>query len=85
MTLPIVELMEQAVPARALWQLRRGATITPGGVTFTVWAPRARDVVVHVAGGSADHIDVQETAHAAGVVGEPLGTAVERRAIRAAV
>ena len=57
MTLPIVELMEQAVPARALWQLRRGATITPGGVTFTVWAPRARDVVVHVAGGSAagDH------------------------------
>ncbi len=57
MTLPIVELMEQAVPARAVWQLRRGATITPNGVTFTVWAPRAKDVVVHVAGGvgAGDH------------------------------
>jgi maltooligosyltrehalose trehalohydrolase len=57
MTLPIMELMEQAVPARALWQLRRGATIAPDGVTFTVWAPRARDVMVHVAGGAAagDH------------------------------
>src|ERR1044072_1458094 len=47
-TLPIMELMEQAVPARALWQLRRGATITPNSVTFTVWAPRAKDVAVHV-------------------------------------
>jgi len=57
MTLPIVELIEQAVPARALWQLRRGATMAPEGVTFTVWAPRAKDVLVHVAGGAGagDH------------------------------
>jgi maltooligosyltrehalose trehalohydrolase len=35
----------------APWVLRRGATVTEGGTTFTVWAPRASSVVVHVATG----------------------------------
>ena len=59
MTLPpVMDLIEQpAPPPRALWQLKRGATIAPGGVTFTVWAPNAKDVAVHIAGGAGagDH------------------------------
>jgi maltooligosyltrehalose trehalohydrolase len=39
------------------WTLRRGATLTATGVTFSVWAPSAQRVVVHVATGEAagDH------------------------------
>ena len=59
MTLPpVMELLEQSVDTpRSGWQLRRGATLVEGGVTFSVWAPKARDVVVHVAGGAGagDH------------------------------
>src|SRR5258705_6676134 len=58
MTLPpVMDLLEQTAPPRALWQLRRGATIAPTGVTFPVWAPGARDVAVHVASGAGagDH------------------------------
>jgi maltooligosyltrehalose trehalohydrolase len=54
---PMMELMETAPKARASWQLRRGALLTGGEVTFSVWAPRAKDVAVHVATGTAagDH------------------------------
>jgi maltooligosyltrehalose trehalohydrolase len=42
------------------WQLRRGATLVEGegGTTFTVWAPDAHEVVVHIAGGAGagDHV-----------------------------
>jgi maltooligosyltrehalose trehalohydrolase len=58
MTLPpVMEMLEHVEVARPVWQLQRGATIVPGGVTFTVWAPRAKDVAVHVAGaaGAGDH------------------------------
>src|SRR6476646_6683905 len=59
MTLPpVMDLIEQpTAPARAPWQLRRGANIAQSGVTFTVWAPDAKQVAVHVAGGAAagDH------------------------------
>ena len=39
------------------WRLARGATLDGDGATFTVWAPSARDVVLHVANGAArgDH------------------------------
>ena len=55
MTLPpVMDLIEQpTAPARAPWQLRRGANIAQSGVTFTVWAPDAKQVAVHVAGGAA--------------------------------
>lgn len=32
-----------------MWRLERGATVTPDGVRFEVWAPRARSVAVRVA------------------------------------
>ncbi|MEO5817987.1 MAG: malto-oligosyltrehalose trehalohydrolase [Gemmatimonadaceae bacterium] len=35
------------------WQLSRGARITPYGVTFSVWAPAAKSVSVHLATGDA--------------------------------
>lgn len=39
------------------WTLRRGATVLPNGVTFSVWAPKATSVSAHVATGDAagDH------------------------------
>ncbi len=39
------------------WRLRRGASLVAGGATFTVWAPRARRIAVHVAtgDGAGDH------------------------------
>ena len=39
------------------WSLRRGATVMANGVMFSVWAPEAQQVVVHVATGAAagDH------------------------------
>ncbi|MEP6730851.1 MAG: malto-oligosyltrehalose trehalohydrolase [bacterium] len=39
------------------WKLRRGATVTPVGTTFTVWAPIASSLMVHVAtgDGAGDH------------------------------
>ena len=42
-----------AQPSRAEWRLARGATITAAGATFSVWAPRAERVSVHVATGTA--------------------------------
>jgi maltooligosyltrehalose trehalohydrolase len=57
MTIPF--LSEVEIPAertgapRSVWQLRRGAQLVEGGVRFSVWAPTARDVVVHVATGVA--------------------------------
>ena len=36
------------------WTLQRGATVLPNGVTFTVWAPTATSVAVHVATGDAE-------------------------------
>ena len=33
------------------WRLRRGATVMPAGTTFSVWAPAASSVVVHVESG----------------------------------
>ncbi|MEO8562334.1 MAG: malto-oligosyltrehalose trehalohydrolase [bacterium] len=59
MTLPpMMELLESPVQARPGWQLRRGARLSGNEVTFSVWAPKARDVTVHVATGSAagDHV-----------------------------
>ena len=35
------------------WTLHRGATVLPNGVTFSVWAPTATSVTVHVATGDA--------------------------------
>ena len=60
MTLPPVmdQLDATVTPTqRSGWQLRRGAMLVEGGVTFSVWAPSARDVSVHVAGGESagDH------------------------------
>ena len=59
MTLPpVMDLLEQQHETqRSGWQMRRGALVGAAGVTFSVWAPRARDVVVHVAGGAGagDH------------------------------
>jgi len=59
MTLPpVMPLSEQpAASRRAPWRLKRGATITTAGVTFTVWAPDAKGVAVHIAGGAGagDH------------------------------
>lgn len=37
--------------ASAGWQLRRGATLGTHGATFSVWAPSATSVAVHVAAG----------------------------------
>ena len=39
------------------WTLRRGATVMANGVSFSVWAPGATQVAVHIATGSAagDH------------------------------
>jgi maltooligosyltrehalose trehalohydrolase len=50
---PEMELLEQPETSRAGWQLRRGAQLAAGGVTFSVWAPAVRDVTVHVAGGAS--------------------------------
>jgi maltooligosyltrehalose trehalohydrolase len=58
MTLPpVMELLEQEMSRPSGWELRRGALLTGEGVTFKVWAPRAREIVVHVEGGAAagDH------------------------------
>ena len=59
MTLPpVMDLLErQHETQRSAWQLRRGAAAGAEGVTFSVWAPRANAVVVHVAGGAGagDH------------------------------
>ena len=58
MTLPpVMDLLEQEITRPSGWQLRRGALLGSEGVTFKVWAPRAKDVVVHVAegAGAGDH------------------------------
>jgi maltose alpha-D-glucosyltransferase/alpha-amylase len=53
MTLPpVMDLLEQEIARPSGWQLRRGALLGAKGVTFKVWAPRAKDVVVHVAEGA---------------------------------
>jgi maltooligosyltrehalose trehalohydrolase len=36
------------------WKLHRGATLTPTGTRFSVWAPNATSLTVHVATGSAE-------------------------------
>lgn len=41
------------VQAPTSWRLRRGATLTDAGVTFSVWAPNARSLTVHVSTGEA--------------------------------
>lgn len=54
MTLPpVMDLLEQQATPSAQWRLTRGAMLTPAGATFSVWAPKAREVVVHVDGGEA--------------------------------
>ena len=66
MTLPpVMDLLEQDDHrVRRGWQLRRGALLAQRGAsTFKVWAPRAKDVVVHVAegDGAGDHpLDARE-------------------------
>ena len=35
------------------WKLHRGASVLPNGVTFTVWAPIATSMTVHIASGDA--------------------------------
>src|SRR4029079_13310820 len=35
------------------WQLYRGAKVTPFGTTFSVWAPKATTMSVHIATGDA--------------------------------
>jgi maltooligosyltrehalose trehalohydrolase len=60
MTLPpVMDQLDATAPStqRSGWQLRRGAMLVEGGVTFSVWAPLARDVAVHVGGGESagDH------------------------------
>jgi maltooligosyltrehalose trehalohydrolase len=58
MTLPpVMELLEQEISRPSGWQLRRGALLSSEGVTFRVWAPRAKEVLVHVAtgAGAGDH------------------------------
>jgi maltooligosyltrehalose trehalohydrolase len=54
---PTLEPRERVETPRTAWRMMRGTTITAEGVTFSVWAPRAREVVVHVATGRAagDH------------------------------
>jgi maltooligosyltrehalose trehalohydrolase len=47
------EASAAAARPEAPWQLRRGATLTDAGVEFSVWAPHADRVVVHVATGDA--------------------------------
>lgn len=54
--------MEHARPGdigaeRRPWHLRRGATVLPHAVSFSVWAPSARTVSVHITTGDAagDH------------------------------
>ena len=61
------------------WRLNRGATFAPDGVAFSVWAPKASSVVVHVATGAAagDHSlarsDVERGVWEAGVAGVGAG------------
>ncbi|MDB4900515.1 MAG: malto-oligosyltrehalose trehalohydrolase, partial [Gemmatimonadetes bacterium] len=43
----------QAVAARQPWRLRRGATLTEGGVAFSVWAPNASSIAVVIDSGAA--------------------------------
>ncbi len=38
-------------PEREVWRLHRGATVTDDGTTFSVWAPNASAVAVHIATG----------------------------------
>jgi maltooligosyltrehalose trehalohydrolase len=48
---------------RPIWTLRRGATVTDTGVTFSVWAPHAERVALHLAGrgsGDAEHAMLPE-------------------------
>jgi maltooligosyltrehalose trehalohydrolase len=80
MTLPpMMELMESAPKPRAGWQLRRGALLAGSEVTFSVWAPRAERVSVHVATGPAagDHplrrVDGERGVWAATVSGVEAG------------
>jgi maltooligosyltrehalose trehalohydrolase len=40
-------------PPATTWRLRRGATVTEAGVTFSVWAPNATSLTVHVSSGAA--------------------------------
>lgn len=49
--------MEGTAPAAAGFALRRGATVTGDGTAFSVWAPYAARVTVHVAdgAGAGDH------------------------------
>jgi maltooligosyltrehalose trehalohydrolase len=40
-----------------LWALSRGATVVPGGVRFSVWAPNARSVAVRLEGGATHSLE----------------------------
>ena len=53
----MMELMDATPWARTSWQLRRGALVAGSDVAFSVWAPRANQVTVHLATGAAagDH------------------------------
>jgi maltooligosyltrehalose trehalohydrolase len=48
----VVSAGVETAPTAVRWRLRRGATLTPSGVTFSVWAPNAERVSVQVAGGA---------------------------------
>ena len=54
---PDMDLLDQPELSRNGWELRRGAQTVTDGVRFSVWAPVARNVTVHVAGGAGagDH------------------------------
>jgi maltooligosyltrehalose trehalohydrolase len=57
MTLPpMMDLIESETRPSG-WTLRRGALLGADAVTFSVWAPRAQEVTVHVAdgAGAGDH------------------------------
>src|SRR5256714_520154 len=45
---------------RPTWRLRRGATVTDTGVTFSVWAPHAERVTLHLAGQGQGRRDEHE-------------------------
>jgi maltooligosyltrehalose trehalohydrolase len=47
-----MDLLQQHETTRSpVWQLRRGASPSADGVTFSVWAPRAKDVAVQLSNG----------------------------------
>ncbi|MDB4889593.1 MAG: malto-oligosyltrehalose trehalohydrolase [Gemmatimonadetes bacterium] len=54
MTYPArLEVGQESDAAGSNWQLYRGARVTPFGTTFSVWAPAATSLSVHIATGDA--------------------------------